>query len=240
LSAPPPDQPHGSPGAFYVVSDCCTACGVPWDIAPTLFGFDKTKSICFLKHQPNTQAEVAQALEVIWAAELQCIRYGGDDAEILRRLVESGEEGACDQPPQPGVRRLLRNHVTFESADAPSRDAIAEDLRTWILAKNADLASYDSSEVVHHKLTNTVEHRGEVGFLYSWFGDTYYEIWIGPGESGTYRWLIRHSPVEQRGSIGLIFMLDRWLRDVKRFESIRWYTATDWRTGVERWQERPY
>lgn len=85
-------------GPFYVEDGCCTSCGVPHMIAPELFS-EIEQDHCFVKRQPETVVETDAMLEVIAVADLQCVRYGGSDPTIRRRLAEAGEAEQCDLPP---------------------------------------------------------------------------------------------------------------------------------------------
>lgn len=89
-------QPHprNAPGAFYVVDECCTRCGVPETAAPDLFAYDDEH--CWVRRQPASGEELARMLEAIAIAELGCIRYRGKDVVIRRRLEAMGEGGQID------------------------------------------------------------------------------------------------------------------------------------------------
>ena len=65
-------DPRNAPGEFYVLKDCCTLCGVPWDIAPELFAYDDNG--CWVSRQPETAAEREKMLKVIAFQELDCVR----------------------------------------------------------------------------------------------------------------------------------------------------------------------
>src|SRR5438093_12768321 len=88
-------HPKNASGPFYVLNGCCTACGVPTSIAPELFEFDSSDH-CYVRRQPTSDSEVEKALRVLRAQELECVRYRGTDAGILRRLGEAGDAGHCD------------------------------------------------------------------------------------------------------------------------------------------------
>lgn len=90
-------------GDFYVVDGCCTLCGVPGVIAPSLFGgFHPDGSVvdgaqqCWVKRQPQTAAEFDAMIETIAVQELACIRYRGKDAAVVTRLCEVGEGEQID------------------------------------------------------------------------------------------------------------------------------------------------
>ena len=87
-----PTQPvraygRNAPGDFFVQDDCCLLCGVPWHIAPDLFSHDNTS--CWVSRQPLTPDEQRRMLQVVETQELDCIRYRGRDATLLRVLPPS-------------------------------------------------------------------------------------------------------------------------------------------------------
>ena len=82
-------DPRSVPGDFYVAKDCCLLCGVPWQLAPDLFGESVTG--CWVRKQPVTQDEHSRMIRVLQTQELGCIRYRGREPEILR-VVASSED----------------------------------------------------------------------------------------------------------------------------------------------------
>ncbi len=68
-------DPRNVPGDFYVEKDCCTLCGVPWHIAPELFGYDDQG--WWVKRQPANVGDHAKMLRVIEVQELGCVRHRG-------------------------------------------------------------------------------------------------------------------------------------------------------------------
>jgi hypothetical protein len=94
---PPRFTPHpkSAPGDFYVVSGECLACGIPHVIAPDLIAWTgEGVPHCCWKKQPETQAELEQAIAVFEAQELDCHRYAGTDPVILDRILST----YCDYP----------------------------------------------------------------------------------------------------------------------------------------------
>lgn len=87
---PLPPHPLNVPGDYYVQNQCCTMCNVPFVVAPQLFGEVDAGDgglHCFVKRQPETDAEHALMLEVIASAELACIRYRGRDYKRQKALI---------------------------------------------------------------------------------------------------------------------------------------------------------
>jgi len=88
-------SPENVPGDWFVAADCCTLCNVPSTVAPDLFEFkigQKGEEYCFVRKQPINDAETAQMIEAATCAELECIRYVGQDPNILGTLKNLGAE----------------------------------------------------------------------------------------------------------------------------------------------------
>ncbi len=219
-------HPKNAVGHFYVLNGCCTACGVPASIAPELFEFDSTDH-CYVKRQPASGFELEKALQVLRAQELDCVRYRGSDAGILRRLAEAGEAEHCDHA-LPGVDVVLRNVVSFTVPDpkeSPLDAAVLlEEFSGYAKPRFPDL----------QVRTKPIERRNkEASFALAWFEDHFHPITIRPVDRSS-QMLILH-----RGNLGLSELLDDWLRSTKRFEAIRWYAEEAWNRFGE-WQSRPW
>lgn len=90
--------PENAPGDFYVEADTCLTCCMPHREAPELMN-DCTEDFreCYFRRQPQTPEEVERAIRAIGASDLACVRYGGSDQAIIRRLHEIGRADCCDQ-----------------------------------------------------------------------------------------------------------------------------------------------
>ncbi len=227
-------HPKNVPGPFYVVDGCCTGCDVPFVEAPGLFAYDG-KNHCFVKRQPGTKVEINRMLRVAWAAELQCIRYRGDDPEILRRFAELGEPQLCDIAPPPGIKCLFRSYVTFDSVDPAAESMTPAQL---VAAFQNHLRALHQ-EWLCYRFTPTIEGEMTAAFSYSWFEDNFHPIEVRSINLRDCRWLIWHSPIEKAGSRGVSNQLDDWLKSDRRFCCIRWYTQEQW-NGLRQWQETPW
>lgn len=75
-----PTHPRNVPGEFWVENDCCTLCGVPWNIAPELFAHDD--SGCWVAKQPGNDDERRKMLKVIDSQEFDCIRRRDDGTRL--------------------------------------------------------------------------------------------------------------------------------------------------------------
>lgn len=89
--------PENAPGDFYVEANQCIRCCLPHDAAPDLMNDARVEfRECYFRRQPQTEAEVEQAIRTFLVSETGAQRYGGTDAAILRRLMEAGCGDCCD------------------------------------------------------------------------------------------------------------------------------------------------
>ena len=197
----------------------------PTSIAPELFEFDSSDH-CYVKRQPASHSELEEAVQVLRAQELGCVRYRGTDVGVLRRLGEAGEAEHCDHR-LPGVGIVLRNVVTFAMLHSKGSPSDAS-----VLLK--EFARYVTERFPALSVRTTpIERRDqETSFAMAWFQDNFHPITIRPIDSSG-EMVILH-----RGSLGVSELLDDWLRS-KRLERIRWYAEEDWNRGGK-WQSRPW
>jgi hypothetical protein len=72
---------------FYVQPRCCLSCGVPQSVAPDLVGWTSENSPqCYWIKQPETAAELNQAIKLFQTQELGCHRYSGNNPALLQKL----------------------------------------------------------------------------------------------------------------------------------------------------------
>jgi hypothetical protein len=238
MSSKPKRHPLNVPGPFYVESGCCTACMAPHVQAPDMMGFDEAEGHCFVQRQPQSKEEVYKAMRAVWSTETDCLRYAGNDQEILRRLVELGGGGLCDTPVPPGLKPTLWNHVTLEANLTESDKSTVR--RCVLLARSfSSFLSSENTEYIQHKVTPLLLERDGVSLAFSWFKDNFHRLTFTTGEAGTSRWLVSHSPTERLGSTAVSLTLDDWLRSDERFHSVRWHTTESWNNGTGEWQETP-
>jgi hypothetical protein len=236
-----PNRPHpkNSPGPFYVVDGCCTACDVPVSEAPELFAYDDANH-CYVKRQPRTKEELDRAFRVAWVAELQCIRYRGDDPEMLRRFAELGEPHLCDVPPPPEILPVVRDLVTFDT-DSPdharlSAIDLAEAYRGYLL--RLDRKREGLGARFRYRFMPLVGNSVTASLAYSWFADDRHSVKFRVVGEADCRWLIRHYSAARAGGRGVSNQLDDWLKSAGHFCRIRWYSVEDW-TGSGAWRESP-
>lgn len=104
-----------APGDFYVEAGRCLRCCLPHAEASELMNdplqpFDE----CYFHRQPQTPSELDHAIQAIYVSELCCIRYGGSNQSVVRRLHELGCEDCCDTPliGEPAIRHVSAWQMT--------------------------------------------------------------------------------------------------------------------------------
>lgn len=224
----PKPHPKNVPGPFYVVDQCCTACGVPFSEAPGLFAYDETNH-CFVKRQPSTQREFDQAFRAAWAAELQCIRYCGDDPQMLRRFAEVGEPHLCDVPPPAHVSPIVRDVVLFDAASPSAADLTALELaqtyRAHCLADQR--AQADVEERFRFRVTDVAGDASLASLSVAWYEDDFHAVEFRLFATPASRWQIRHFSTDREGGRGLSNKIDDWLKGYGHFADIRWYSSKE-------------
>jgi hypothetical protein len=88
--------PKNAPGDFYVEDGCCVSCQAPYHEAPDLIAHDEEDLHCYFRRQPETPEEVERAIRTCWVSCVDCLRYSGNDPEILRRFRAIGHAHLCD------------------------------------------------------------------------------------------------------------------------------------------------
>lgn len=116
-------NPHSAnvPGDFYVADNCCTMCEVPIVQGDGKFGV--IENHCYVKREPETQAELEQMIDVIQCAEFDCVRYRGTDRSFQLKIVENGNGIVCDNLPSD-----LRDEVERQEREIPSERLCIENL----------------------------------------------------------------------------------------------------------------
>lgn len=199
-------------GPFYVEDGCCTGCGITKLYAAEMFGEDGTHH-CYVKRQPAGEAETDAMVRTMTSQDFWCIRYEGEDPEVLRRLAEAGHAEQCDVPVE--IDPVRRDHVTFVGRSTAR--SILERLLGYPEGWDATPIEEvdDTSASVSVSWCKGPVHRIEA------FG------------MGRDRWLVRH-----HGPPTLAHLIHDWLKDMG-FEDLRWQSKAQWeREGP--WQPTPW
>ena len=228
-------HPKNAPGPFYVEYGCCTACDVPMNEAPGLFEYD-TDNHCFVKRQPHTPDEVTDVIRTVLCAEFRCIRYRGNDADILRRFAELDLGNQCDIHPPANVVPVIRNHVTFTTimpTTFKSTRQVAQNFYAYLTSLNDE----DCREFKFRKVekSNTDSH-----FEFAWYEENFHPInFVNVPETES-QWLIWYPVLGRVGERGVGAFVHNWLSNSKSiFANIKWYAESDW-NGSKRSQSAPW
>lgn len=232
MTGKPKAYPQNVAGDFYVEDGCCMTCMVTEIYAPNLMGFDESNGHCFVAKQPTNENELYQAIKATWAAEVQCVRYSGQNPHILKRLAEAGVAESCDQKHlTQKIKPILRNHVTFKCPQIQSELEIANQYKEYVLSQN--------TEYLHYKTSKIASGKSGAIFSFSWYENNYYSVgfnWIELTDT----WHIGHSTdYEKVGSRSVSLTIDDWLRSNEKVTNIKWYTNTAWNKSLIEWLETP-
>jgi hypothetical protein len=97
----PQRVPENAPGDFYVQAGLCTRCCLVHGEAPNLLNDpEQPFEECFFRRQPETPAEIEQAISAICVSEMCALRYGGTDPTIVTKLREKQLASQCDHTPE--------------------------------------------------------------------------------------------------------------------------------------------
>lgn len=102
---PPRSHPANVAGPFYVEDGCCIACGVWEEVAPDLLGWVENSDLphCYVKRQPETDAEFVRMMDAMMVGEVDCIRVHGCRADWAKRLRKQGLGHHIDPAPGPSA-----------------------------------------------------------------------------------------------------------------------------------------
>ncbi|QDF03646.1 ferredoxin [Myxococcus xanthus] len=213
-------HPMNMPGDFYVVDQCCTACGVPTHIAPETFATERLGGDCYVQRQPTTPEEVDRALMVVRCQEFGCVRYRGTHPVILRRLTEAGEGDQCDAPLPAGIRPVLRNHVSVEAQRLDTRAwesaAVLERFRLWLTGQQPN-----------YRTTHIKRSASSASFSFSWTENGFHEVTANPIGDVPGRWLLQHA-----GNIPVSEIIAEWLKGAGELGAVQWYSQEEWERGL--------
>ena len=129
-SQPTSNEPVRDQNDFYVEPNCCLLCGVPEGIAPEIFRTGEHN--CSMIRQPCSEDEIDRTIRAMWSSEVDCVRYRGRDAAMLKRLARAGMAGQTDHGDASASSVSLRDQVTFvvpESAVLKDASQVAKAFR---------------------------------------------------------------------------------------------------------------
>lgn len=218
-------HPENAEGPFYVEDGCCITCGIPVDAAPDIFGWASNETSCIVKCQPVTAEDLDRTMIAICTAEVDCIRYRGDDPAVFLRMAQAGHALNCDLP-SGDAHPLLRLRIRFQSGrsgDTPR--ALAARLRDWIAGHG-----------LNHFRVKPAQPWSPSTVVFSWDHGLlplrrahYNSVRFAQGPEG-FRAFLHHG---HRGSgVGLGLFIQQWLTEAEKARDIGWFAAEgDWDGG---------
>ena len=171
-------------------------------------------------------------IQVLWSSELGCIRYRGSDPQVLRRLAEAGLESYSDVP-TPDSEPVLRNLVTFTAAAQSESEITPSDLASSLAEyltpekSEYDRCTWRIADVGRQTAALVYQRVVEIADV----DQTYRVVFVRLSNGGG-RWLARHSNQRETWSMGLSLSIHGWLTGDARFQSIKWYPASEWEGGT--------
>lgn len=221
---PRPPHPANVPGDFYVEEGCCITCGVPMEEAPEIFAWagGPDFSHCVVAHQPHAARAVDRTLNAMLSSEVDCIRYRGADRDIVRRIVEMGNQDQCDRLPPIDATPMTRSHASFNVLDVGAFET-ASDLALHFLQHTLRGDDRYKGQVARRLLHNDKRARIRI----CWFKDVYHTVTFEQLADG--RWHVVAKPSHREAGKGLSRMVEKWLGADERFQNVRWFSEKQWR-----------
>jgi hypothetical protein len=221
----PEPHPNNVPGPFYVEYGCCTACDIPKSEAPEHFEYDGENQ-CYVSRQPQTPNELTTLIRVAWYAELQCIRYRGNDASVLRRFAELDLRDVCDNEPPAHWRPIIRNHVQFTVLN-PLSISSHQLLRKFVVFLNTR-----NSEYLTYKTKRIKKSKESASLEFSWFKNDFHPVIFSSNSDLRNEFHIEYPLTGKLGNRGVGNLIFEWLQsEPERFTNTRWYADDEWRSG---------
>lgn len=229
-------KPHAqnAPGDFYVEDGCCINCGIPLEVAPTVFDWadEPYSSHCIVKRQPASPPEVTQTLEALLLSEVACIRYHGHDDAVVRRIVEMGSAENFDGEVPTDAVVAIRDRVSFAAPMEPHE--AARQYRTYLKTRS-DEREHDPFVFNDSGLANGGSH-----VCYAWFEHTFHTISFARGEEpGRVIAIAGPSRLADGARGSLAREIGRWLAREPTVSDLRWYAERQWRAGGP-WSASPF
>jgi hypothetical protein len=191
--------------------------------APNHFAYDRDNH-CYVCRQPQTAAETTDMIGAAWMAELQCIRYRGNDADVLRRFAELDLRELCDIDPPQNIEPIIRNHVEFAvggSLPTTTPQQLASEFIDHLHSQNNEWRQFKTTSV------HTTENSASLEF--SWYDDNFHPIEFAATSGVANKWHVYYPLKNDLGDHGVGNVVSFWLsQKPDRFSDIRWYTDAEW------------
>jgi hypothetical protein len=223
MNEPIRPHPKNVNGPFYVEYGCCTACDVPMQEAPNHFAYDGDNH-CYVCRQPDAETETTDMIGTALMAEFQCIRYRGDDPDVLQRFAELDMREICDIEPPAHINPVIRNHVRINVIGMPpvaTPKELAQEFIDHLMSENNGRRQFKTQPI---QISNN-----SALFQISWYDDHFHPIVFNAVSDSPAEWHIQYPLKNHTGDRGIGTVVSNWLnRNSNRFTNIRWYTESDW------------
>lgn len=165
-------------------------------------------------------------IRVVWSAELQCVRYRGNEPAVLRRLAEMDLRDVCDVEPPVHIRPLIRNHVLF--TDSKGTRLTSKQLLDHFIA----YLDTQRSEYLNYKIKGIKTSTLHSSFEFAWYEKSFHPVRFNEIPKSSNEWHVEYPLRKDLGDRGVGNVISAWLQAYSdRFIDIRWYTDDEWRNG---------
>lgn len=209
-------HPRNSQGPFYVANGECISCGAPESEAQDLMSHDDGGH-CYFVRQPESPEEVEQAIHATWASCCGAVRYGGKDAEIIRKLAILGSYDSCDEKLIPEPSGEIRSCVRFDFVPARPGASVRSRLKQLLHRLQSGLTS---------------DYCKSSSFRLWWSKGSFRLNWGVPGlrcviriqarHDSSNRWVVRVSD-NDAARVSFTLALEKVLRAQDSFRNIEWH-----------------
>lgn len=207
---------------FYIEPGCCLLCGVPEEIAPDLFVTGDEH--CSMRRQPRSDAEMDLMLEAVMSSEVDCIRYGGSDEAILRRMAEADLAAQADDPAAALYGPIHRDYVRFKPAQPIKPVDLARLFASFLRAQ----PGYTGD--AKYKVRTLLPLSRSVHF--AWYERAFHTVTFETGDDSA--WLAASlKPIPRAALHGLARIVDGWLKND------RCCSEVEWMSQQQRWSQQP-
>jgi hypothetical protein len=230
-----PRNPKNAAGPFYVVKGQCISCGAPRAEAPGLVTLDEDG--CYFHKQPETPAEVNDAIRAMFVSCIEVYRYGGDDPNIRHRLTELGYASLCDRPLEGHV--VVRNRVRFslDQGDQASEVAAAllsalertcpDGMCTMMVGGDSERAEFEYTHSASYGtprryIVERVPKPTHVTPSSAYRDGATIDVWLLTESDGRSTPIWLHDVLTKAGAVG-----------------VRWFSRDEWE-GAQAGRELPY
>ncbi|MDC7684970.1 hypothetical protein PQU92_16925 [Asticcacaulis sp. BYS171W] len=218
--------PKNVPGDFYVEDGCCMSCGVPESEAGDMFEWDELETYvhCYVRRQPETPSDTEKMLNVVWNAEVECIRYAGSDPEIIRRLVQSGEGSVCDDNLRHQYRAEARDEVLFVRDNA-TPGTLAAEFHAYLFG----IPGFD--ERPRYAVRMGAASEREAIIRLSWFAPHFHRLRFRRGSTES-EWRVQIEPEIKEAGRAVCRILQGWLDSNANIRDQRWSSRAERMAGI--------